>query len=167
MNRKEFEGEKLNWKKNGRERNCMNELAWTMEINRASNGQEVNVRVQVALNVRANLLLVLHLKPFKTIILQFVIRLATNSGFTFVFFSLLLCLFLSFFFFANFNSEWTWTWCTVATEAWQNKTKHAYTRSKEWERQREREWKKCLNKSWNSTRVVLALFTCHVLLVLN
>lgn len=70
-----------------------------MEINRASNGQEVNVRVQVALNVRANLLLVLHLKPFKTIILQFVIRLATNSGFTFVFFSLLLCLFLSFFFF--------------------------------------------------------------------
>lgn len=122
--------------KNGRERNCMNELAWTMEINRASNGQEVNVRVQVALNVRANLLLVLRLKPFKTIILQFVIRLATNSGFTFVFFLFsCVCFSHSLFFFSNFNSEWTWTWCTFATEAWQNKTKHACT----WKEKNERD----------------------------
>lgn len=88
-----FEREKRNW---------MNELAWTMEIYRASNWLRVNMQVYIAKKCERFVQICcwcLHLKPFKTIILQFVIRPATRIQ--------------AFTFFASLLAWWIeWTLCT-------------------------------------------------------
>lgn len=148
----------------------MNELAWTMEFNRASRKWMCNVHVAAEARALTRpmfvriLLLVPLLKPFKTIILQFVIRLANEFRLhvfvsTKYFFFFPFCICYTFHCFGCCYCCWFWMVdkVDVARALLQLKLdKACETKSDETTNKVQK--KKYLNKSLNSTRAMCFIY---------